>query len=151
MHVVAASVIDVDLGSVPLRFDLAGVGQARLFLQGQGVEFGPHQNERSGAVLVDRDNARLVDPLCDLESHLPHQARELGRRACFLIAELRVGVDVLVERVQVWIGLVQHLIDGNARLCGIEGLGGRRGQQGGQNQGFFHGFAFMGFSSGRTS
>src|SRR5262249_385187 len=53
----------------------------------------------AGAVAVEPDDARLAHTLGDLEAERTQLAGELGRRARLLEAELGIGVDVLVERI----------------------------------------------------
>jgi len=84
------------------------------------------------AVLVDGDYAGAGDVLGHRKAQGAHFSGQLLRRLGFLETQLRVGVDVLVERVQARIELVQLGVDrrlvgrNTARLgrsCGDEGKG----------------------------
>ena len=112
VDVVPAAVGDEGRLAAILALLVRGVGQAGLFLHRQGVELGAHHDHRSGAVAIDGDDTGAADMLGHVEpigAHLPGQH---GGRSGLVEAELRVGVDVLVKRVQVRIARVQGAVDG---------------------------------------
>ncbi len=101
VHVVAAGVHDADLVAVLVaRADLAGVGQAGLLDDRQGVHVGAHQHGRPVAVLEDADDAVAADVLRHLEADLLQLAGQAGGGSRLVERQLGVGVQVLVQRLQ---------------------------------------------------
>ena len=142
VDVVAAGVGHEGRPAVPLGLDVRGVGQARLLLDRQGVELGAHHDHRPGPVAVDGDHAGPADVLGHLEAQRPHLAGEQRRGARLVHGELGVGVDVLVEGLQVRVVGVEPPVDRRLRGRDVERPGGRRGPQqgesGGRNQNLTH-------------
>ena len=84
-----------------------------------------------GAVPVERDDAGPADAFGHLVAQRPHLGGELGRRARLLEAELGMGVDVLVERVDVRVLGVEAAVDRGPGAGDIGGTGcTRQSQQG---------------------
>ena len=130
VDVVAAGVVDEGLPPFPDLLIDAGVGQAGLFLHGQGVKLGAHEDERPGAIAQDRDDAGLAHMLGHLKAQGAHLGGELGGGAHLLETDLGVLVDVLVEGVEARVFGVQNPVD--RRLVGrsVAGRGhGRRRHQ----------------------
>jgi hypothetical protein len=101
----------------------AGIGQAGLLRQGQGIELGAHHHGRARPVPVEGDDAGLADAFGHLVAQRPHLRGEPGRRARLLKAELGMAVDVLVERFDVGILGIEAAIDDSARAGDVGGTG----------------------------
>ena len=103
VNVVAAAMGDEGLAAVPGGLVVTRIRQARLFLHRQSIEFGAHHDGGAVAVPVDRDQPRLADPLGDLEAERTHFSGEICRRLHLPKGNFRMGVDVLVECVELWV------------------------------------------------
>ncbi len=111
VDVVAAAMHDLDgLAPVVLAGRDARVGQPGLLLQRQSVHVGAQEHRGSLAVLQHRDHAGLADSGRHLVAERAKLFGQLRRGAHFLIAELRIAMQVLVEHSQL----------------GVQGLGLRR-------------------------
>ncbi len=101
MHVVAAGVgYPGRLTEPVLPSFAAGVGEASGLNDRQGVHVRPQKNCRAFAVAQDADDACPADALRDLEPAGGEPVRRDLRRAGLLHGKFRVGVDVLVDRLQ---------------------------------------------------
>ena len=111
VDVVAAAMSDEVSRPFQICLVVAGIGQAGLFLHRQRVELGAHHDGRSSAVLVDRDQPGLADFLGDLEADRAHLGGELGGGLLLLEGDLGMGVDVLVERVELRVVALEGGLD----------------------------------------
>ena len=100
----------------------------------QGVHVGADQDGRSLAVLEDADDAVAADLLGHLEAEVFQLLGQAGRRFLLLVGQLRVGVELLVECLQIGqfaVDVPLDVIDFGPRLgqCGpiVLGIGGRSG------------------------
>lgn len=92
---------------------LARVGQARLFVDRQPIEVRSHQHRRPFAILQDRDEAEPADPGGDGEAQLLHSFGEQRGRLLFVARQLRLLVQLNVQRVEIRV----EDVDGR---CGAE-------------------------------
>ena len=98
MHIVAAGVHDADLVAVLVAHaDLAGVRQAGLFDDRQGVHVGADHYGRAGAVLEDRDDAVSAHICRDLKSRLTQFIGHMGGRPHLHERQFGVRVQVGIE------------------------------------------------------
>ena len=119
------------------------VGNTRLLLHGEGVEFGAHHHHRPWAVAIDRHEPRLADVFGDLKAVSPHLLGQHSGRAGLLESKFRVGVQVFVEGVEPRIVGVEGSIDPGFRRRDIHGgsataaHGGEQGEGGDAHGGYF--------------
>ena len=98
VHVMPAAVHHVHLLATRPRGRLgAGVVQPGLLLQGQGVHIRSGQDHRSLTLGEDPHHAGGPHVLVHLEPGLPQRLRRDPRCPGLLVAQLRVGVQVLIE------------------------------------------------------
>ena len=108
----AASVHDADLVAVLVAHPhLAGVGHAGLFDDRQGVHVGADQDGRAVAVLEDADDAVAADLLRDLEAASFSSRASRADVLRLVQRQLRVGVEMLVQRLQSVVFGVHPLLD----------------------------------------
>ena len=103
-------------------------GDARRFLDGQGVHVRPDGHRRSGLAAAEQaDDARPGDARLDLET----EGRQLGgdelRRLVFPVAQLGVHVDEAADLDDLGPGLFDLLVDPEGRLL-VHGQEPERGQ-----------------------
>src|ERR1700732_1422819 len=77
--------------------------KAGFFFHRQRVELGAHHDGGAFAILVNGNQPGLADLFSDLKTQRAHLGGELARGFLFLKGDLRVGVDILVERVEFWV------------------------------------------------
>ena len=111
VDVVAAAVIHRRRLALPGLHRVAGVGQAGLLFHGKRVELGADQDGRPLAVLVDGDDPGAAHVLGDLEAQVAHLLGELGGGGGLLEGQLRMLVDVLIERVEAAVAAVEPGVD----------------------------------------
>ena len=121
---------DKRLLAVPVGLVAACIVEAGFLFHRQRVEFGAHQDGRTVAVLVDRDQSGLADLFGDLEPERAHLGGEFCRGLHLLKGEFGMGVDVLVERVEFWIVGLERFLDRGLERGNVE-LGMRRPERDG--------------------
>ena len=85
------------------RHHRAGERQSRFLRHRQRVELGAHHRGRSRAVLHHGDNARAAHAGRDVEAERLHARRQLGCRLRFLERQLRVAMEIDIQRLDVGI------------------------------------------------
>ena len=123
---------DEHLPPVPVGLVAARIIEAGLLFHRQAVEFGAHHDGGPVAVLVDRDQSGPAYAFGDLEPERAHFGREPGGRFHFLKRKLGMGVEFLVERVELWIVARDRRLDRLLEIDNVELCVGR--QQAGRNQ-----------------
>lgn len=78
----------------------AGVRQAGLLADRQGIHVGAQQNGRTVAVGQQADHTGAADPVVHLVAAAPQAFRHTNRGPVLLVAQLGVGMQVLVEVFQ---------------------------------------------------
>ncbi len=106
---------------------MARVGQPGLLLHRQGVEFGAHHDGGSVAVFIDRHQPGLADLFGHLEAERAHLVGEPRRGLHLLERDLRMRMDVLVERIELRIVGLDGRLDRGPELHRIELGACRRG------------------------
>ena len=102
MHIVAAHMTDGDGVSVAiLHRDLAGIGKAGCFLDGQRVHVGAQHHGRPLAVPEQADHAGLSDTCRDFVAGCTKTVRRQSRRARLLHRQLGMRMHILVEFGQI--------------------------------------------------
>ena len=122
VDVMAAAMGHKRLPAVPAGLVAAGIGKAGFLFHRQRVEFGAHHDGGAIAIFIDGDQPGLAYLLGDIEAERAHFGGELGCGFYFLKGKFRMGVDVLVERVELWIVAFDRRLDrgletGNIELC----------------------------------
>ena len=132
VDVVAAAMGDEHLPPVPVGLVAARIVEAGLLFHRQRVEFGAHHDGGPVAIPVDGDQPGPADLLGDLEAERAHLRGEPGGGFHFLKGKFRMGVDFLVERIELWIVARDRRLDRLLETDDIELCVGR--QQAGREQ-----------------
>ena len=106
---------DKRLPAIPWGLVAACIVESGFLLHRQRIEFGAHHDGRTVAVLVDRDQSGLADLFGDLEAECAHLGGELGGGLLLLKGEFGMRMEILVERIQLWIVGLERFLD-----CGLE-------------------------------
>jgi len=127
VNVVAAAMGHKSVLPVPVGLVAACIGKAGFLFHRQRVEFSTHHVSGAVAVLVDGGKPGPADLLGDLETKRAHFGREFGCGLHFLECDLRMGVDILVQRVEAWVVGFDRGLDRGLELDDID-LRLRRGE-----------------------
>src|SRR5437868_2302184 len=94
---------DEHLPSVPVGLVAARIVEAGLLFHRQAVEFGAHHDGGAVAIPVDGDQPGLADIFGNFEAERAHLRGEPGCGFHFLKGKFGMGVELLVERIELWI------------------------------------------------
>ena len=98
VNVMPAGMHDRDLVTgIVLGRNVAGVRQAGLLRDGQGIKFGAQHDDRSAAVAQDGNHARATHLLRDFVAEPAQLCRQLRRRVDLMQRQLGVLMQILVE------------------------------------------------------
>ena len=131
---------DERLASAPVGFVPARIVEAGLLLHRQAVELGADHDGGPVAIFVDGDQPGYPDLLGHVEAERTHLAGEPRGGIHFLEREFRMGVQLLVERVEFWVIVRDRGLDRFLEPDSVEfGVGRQQGcreQGGGRYEGF---------------
>lgn len=132
VHVVPARVHHRDgIAGLVLDRHVAGVGQAGLLLDREGVQIRAQHDGWPLAVAQDTDDAMSPDPARDFKPELVELRGQLARRRFLMEGKLRGSVQVQVELLQLRV----ETVEGLEHLTHGEGWArGRDRRHGGQHQ-----------------
>ena len=115
-----------DLAGIGLRRDRACIRKPGGLLERQRVHVGANQDGGPIAVAQNADDAGAANMLGDLEPQLAQARGQLRGRLVLVLGQLRIAVQVLVERVELWIDAVEsrklgRRLDGLGLDCARKG------------------------------
>ncbi len=116
VHVMAAGVHDVHMKSVLLGgFRRRGVSEPRHLLHRQGIEIGADEERRTVAVLHHADDAVSTDAGGDIEAEVLEFARDPLRGVGLLERQLGMGVEIVIEALEIAVVLIDRGVEPRAR------------------------------------
>ncbi len=128
------------LSAVPNGLVVACIGKTGFFFHRQRVKFGAHHDGGTVTIPVDGYQAGLADLLGDLETERAHFGGQPGCGLHLLKGEFRMRMNLLVERIEIWVVGFDRFFDRGRetshidfRVCGQKGC---RAQRNGRQQRF---------------
>ena len=140
VDVVAATVCHKRLATVPFGLDATGIRKIGFLFHRQRVELGAHHDSRAVAVAVDGDEAGPANLFGHLEAERAHFGSQLCRGLHLLEGKFGMGVQILVERVELRIVGLERSLDRRLEARNVHfRIGGRESvdaQRGGHKKRF---------------